>query len=105
MTTRLNNWDTEQLQEMRQRRRVLRGPAKAELSKQISKETRKALRTWQTERAHGLLDRFSNLRALPGVRAGPPGHAVQGHRLPDHPAHIARNELDYGGGGTGFVLI
>ena len=65
-------WDTDELKELRKKRRRCNDKAvRSTLSKEIAKKTRKALRTWQTQRLGEQLEKFRDLRNLDKIAAEP----------------------------------
>ena len=65
-------WDTEELKELRRRRRRCRVRAeRTALSKEIAKKTRRALRNWQTQRLGEQLEKFRDLKNLGKIAAEP----------------------------------
>ena len=64
-------WDSEVLQDLRQRRREATGPERAQLSKLISRKTREQLRTWKTARTAERLQEFRKLGELDRIHMHP----------------------------------
>ena len=65
-------WDTESLREMRSARRSCKhSETRKALSKQIAKETGRALKAWQTKRLHDQLLKFESLGELARICSEP----------------------------------
>ena len=70
--SRAKPWDSDRLRCLRAARRAARTPTERKaLSHQVSKETRKALRAWQTQRLHSQLASFTELKKLGRIAMEP----------------------------------
>ena len=88
--SRAKPWDSDRLRSLRAARRATRTPAERKaLSQQISKETRGALRAWQTLRLHRQLDSFTALKKLGFIAMEP----VKRKSAVQPPAHVFADSL------------